>query len=74
MTSQIEELRRELFILGAGFSKSISESMPLLAELTDSLKNRMERDSFPSNVGVMTPEGEFKPMRQPSLTSAISKI
>ena len=34
----------------------------------------MERESFPSNVGVMTPEGEFKPIRQPSLISAISKV
>ena len=78
MTSPVnelrEELRRELFILGAGFSKSISERMALMAELTESLKSRMERDSFPSNVGVMTPEGEFKPIRQPSLTSAISKM
>ncbi len=74
MTSQMEQLRSELFILGAGFSKSISERMPLLTELTESLRNWMERDSLRSDVGVITPEGEFVPIRQPSLSSALSKV
>ena len=42
--------REELFILGAGFSKSISENMPLMSELTESLKHRMERNSHPGAV------------------------
>ena len=75
MAIPIEELREELFILGAGFSRAISDNMPLLAELTESSRRSwMERDSFPSNVGVMSPDGEFKQLRHPSETSAISRV
>ena len=75
MANPVKELREEVFILGAGFSKSISAKMPLMAELAESLKHTwMERKSFPPNVGVMTPSGEFKPMRQPSITSAITRV
>ena len=70
----VNEKREDLFILGAGFSKSISEKMPLMSELSGSLKGYMERDSVRSNSGVMTPGGEFKPIRQASWTSAISRV
>ena len=66
--------REELFILGAGFSKSISENMPLMSELTESLKHRMERNSHPRDVVVETPQGEFKPLKLPSEISAISRV
>ena len=75
MVNPVKELREEVFILGAGFSKSISAKMPLMAELAESLKHTwMERESFPPDVGVMTSAGEFKPMRQPSVTSAITRV
>ena len=74
MLNPIAELREELFIIGAGFSRAISDSMPLLPDLTDAARGSMERDGLPSNSGVMTPEGEFKPLRTPSETGAISRI
>ena len=75
MTRALAELRQELFIVGAGFSKAISEKMPLLAELTESLRSAfMERDIFSAPAYVMTPEGEAKRLRQPTLASAMSRV
>ena len=35
MVTSIEDMRDELFILGAGFSKAISDNMPLMADLSE---------------------------------------